>query len=161
MTSTHILIPQIENSVRYLLLKRGLITSGIDNKNNGIQKEKYLTSTLYPSQYPEITSIFDQDTLFNLQGLLVEHSGSNLRNIMAHGLISDNEFNSPIMSYLWWVTLRLCCLPIWIHQQKVENSNPFVQFDGIFKDDPLFDDFVEEMAKNRRELDTEIGENEE
>ncbi|TAE59499.1 MAG: hypothetical protein EAZ87_09385 [Nostocales cyanobacterium] len=44
-------------------------------------------------------------------------------------------------------------------REDIDNYNPFVEFDGLFKDDPLFDDFVEEMAKNRRELDTEIGEN--
>jgi hypothetical protein len=41
--------------------------------------------------------------------------------------------------------------------EDIENSNPFVQFDGIFKDDPLFDDFVEDIAANRRELDAEIA----
>jgi hypothetical protein len=46
---------------------------------------------------------------------------------------------------------------IHILQEDIENSNPFVKFNGIFKDDPLFDDFVEEMAKNRRELDAEIA----
>ena len=158
ITSTHILIPQIENSVRYLLSSRGAITSGIDNKNNGIQKEKYLTSTLYPSQYPEITSIFDEDTLFDLQGLLVEHSGSNLRNKIAHGLITDDDFSSSTFSYLWWLTLRLCFgIGILVPQEIVEESNPWIKFAGMFKDDPLFDEFVEEMAKNRRELDEEIA----
>lgn len=153
-TSTHILIPQIENSVRYLLWQRGAITSGLNDK--GIQNEDYLTSTLYPRNYPEIISIFDEDTLFDLQGLLVEHSGSNLRNCMAHGLINDSEFLSPIMSYLWWVTLRLCCLPILNYQQKVEQSDPWVKFAGMFNDDPLFDEFVEDMAAYRRELDAEV-----
>jgi hypothetical protein len=46
---------------------------------------------------------------------------------------------------------------IHILQEDIENSNPFVQFDGIFKDDPLFDDFVEDIAANRRELDAEIA----
>jgi hypothetical protein len=46
---------------------------------------------------------------------------------------------------------------IYISPENIENSNPFVQFDGIFKDDPLFDEFVEDMAKNRRELDAEIA----
>ena len=157
VTSTHILIPQIENSVRYMLSNRGAITSGIDNKNNGIQKENYLTATLYPSKYPQITSIFDEDTLFDLQGLLVEHSGSNLRNLLAHGLINHNEFSSPIMSYLWWVTLRLCFgLGILIPQQLVEESNPWVKFAGMFKDDPFRNEFEAEMAANRRELDAEI-----
>jgi hypothetical protein len=154
-TSTHILIPQIENSVRYLLEKRGAVTSGLDDR--GIQNEHYLTSTLYPRNYPEITSIFDEDTLFDLQGLLVEHSGSNLRNLMAHGRINDDEFLSPLMSYLWWLTLRLCCLPILDYQQKVEQSDPWVKFAGMFKDDPLFDDFVEDMAAYRRELDAEVA----
>jgi hypothetical protein len=154
-TSTHILIPQIENSVRYLLWKRGAITSGLDHK--GIQNEHFLTSTLYPRNYPEITSIFDEDTLFDLQGLLVEHSGSNLRNRMAHGLINDDGFLSPLMSYLWWLTLRLCCLPILNYQQKVEQSDPWVKFAGMFKDDPLFDEFVEDMVAYRRELDAEVA----
>jgi hypothetical protein len=157
ITSTHILIPQIENSVRYLLSKRGAITSGIDNKNNGIQQENNLNTTLFPSKYPQITSIFDEDTLFEIQGLLVEKSGSNLRNRMAHGLINDNEFFSPIFSYLWWVTLRLCFgLGIEIPQEIVEESNPLVKFTGMFKHDPFFDEFVEEIAINRRKLDEEM-----
>ncbi|QSV64536.1 MAG: hypothetical protein HEQ26_19080 [Dolichospermum sp. DL01] len=46
---------------------------------------------------------------------------------------------------------------IHILSEDIENYNPFVQFDGIFKDDPLFDEFVEDMAANRRELDAEIA----
>ncbi|MEA5496757.1 DUF4209 domain-containing protein [Limnoraphis robusta] len=151
-TSTHILIPQIENSIRYLLWKKGVLPSSYDDQ--GIQNEHNLNTTLY---YPETASIFDEDTLFDLKGLLVEHSGSNLRNRMAHGLINDDGFLSPLMSYLWWLTLRLCCLPMIIYQQKVEQSNPWVKFAGMFKDDPLFDEFVEEMAAYRRELDAEIN----
>ena len=97
--------------------RRGIITSGLDD--SGIQNEHNLISTLFR---PEITSIFDENTIFDLKCLLVEHAGSNLRNRMAHGLISDGEFMSPLMSYIWWLTLRLCCLPILIHQQRVEQS---------------------------------------
>ncbi|WP_375469582.1 DUF4209 domain-containing protein [uncultured Nostoc sp.] len=156
ITSTHILIPQIENSIRYLLRKQGALPSKIDI-DKGIEHERDLNTTLFPRNYPQINSIFDEDTLFDLQGLLIEGSGSNLRNRMAHGLINDGEFNSPIMSYLWWVTLRLCCLPMLKHEQQVEESNPWVKFDGIFKDDPLFDDFVEDMDANRCELDAEVA----
>lgn len=48
-----------------------------------------------------------------------------------------------------------------VGEEILEDFHPLVQSDGIFKDDPFFDDFVEEMAKNRRELDGEIGENDE
>jgi len=154
ITSTHVLIPQIENSVRYLLSQRGAITSSLDLEK-GIQNEHDLNRTLHLPE--EINSIFDEDTLFDLQGLLVEHSGTNLRNRMAHGLIDDEDFSSPIMSYLWWVTLRLCCWPIYTYQQQVKHSDPWVQFAGIFKDDPLFDEFVEAMAAERRKLDAEMA----
>jgi hypothetical protein len=46
---------------------------------------------------------------------------------------------------------------IHILPEDIEKSNPFVQFDGIFKDDPLFDEFLEDIAANRRELDAEIA----
>ncbi|WP_204106309.1 MULTISPECIES: DUF4209 domain-containing protein [Spirulina sp. CCY15215] len=155
-TSTHILIPQIENSVRYLLQKNGHIASGYDDR--GIQNEHNLNSTLYR---PEITEIFDEDTLFDLKNLLVEHSGSNLRNLMAHGLIDDTEFNSnPIMLYLWWVVLRLCYIPILKYQKAVEQSDPWVKFSGMFQDDPQFDEFVEEMEDYRRKIDDEAADRE-
>jgi excisionase family DNA binding protein len=35
---------------------------------------------------------------------------------------------------------------------KFEQSDPWVKFAGMFKDDPLFDEFVEDMAAYRREL---------
>lgn len=103
--------------MHYLLWERGIITSDLDN--SGVQNEHNLNSILY---YPEITSIFDENTLFDLKCLLVEHAGSNLRNRMAHGLINDREFMSPIMSYIWWIALRLCCLPIIRHQQQAARS---------------------------------------
>ena len=40
---------------------------------------------------------------------------------------------------------------------KFEQSDPWVKFAGMFKDDPLFDDFVEDMAAYRRELAAEVA----
>lgn len=36
-------------------------------------------------------------------------------------------------------------------------TDPWVRFAGMFKDDPLFDEFVEDMAAYRRELDAEVA----
>jgi hypothetical protein len=38
--------------------------------------------------------------------------------------------------------------------------DPWVKFAGMFKDDPLFDEFVEDMAAYRRELDAEVAQHE-
>jgi excisionase family DNA binding protein len=40
---------------------------------------------------------------------------------------------------------------------KFEHSDPWIKFAGMFKDDPLFDEFVEDMAAYRRELDAEVA----
>jgi len=153
VTSTHILIPQIENSIRYILWqKQSVITSKLEK---GIQHEYDLNKMLY---LPEISSIFDDNTIFDLRGLLVEDVGSNLRNRMAHGLINDNDFSSPMFSYLWWVTLRLCFgAGILTPEEIVEESNPLVKFAGMFKDDPFFDEFEKEMTANRHKLDEEMA----
>ncbi|WP_199247789.1 hypothetical protein [[Phormidium] sp. ETS-05] len=50
--------------------------------------------------------------------------------------------------------------PILPAQAEVEHLEPWVNFAGMFKDDPLFDDFVEAMAAYRREVDAVDVENE-
>ncbi|TAF06236.1 MAG: hypothetical protein EAZ77_12660 [Nostocales cyanobacterium] len=44
-----------------------------------------------------------------------------------------------------------------VGEEILKDFHPLVQSDGIFKDDPFFDEFVEEMAKKRRELDAEMA----
>jgi len=107
LVATHLLIPQFENSVRHVLSQYGFITSGFDSA--GIQDEYNLSKTLYMDEAKEI---FGEDILFDLQGLLVERFGANLRNRMAHGLMSADQFYSAPGAYFWALILRLCCLPI-------------------------------------------------
>jgi len=102
----HLLIPQIENSIRYVLTRAGVITSGIDDK--GIQDERSLNVTLYAK---ELETMFGNALVLDLQSLLVERSGANLRNRMAHGLMSYESFYSIHAPYLWCLVLRLCFTP--------------------------------------------------
>jgi hypothetical protein len=76
---------------------------------------------------------------------------------MAHGLIDDREFQPGVMSYLWWLTLRLCCLPMLNYREELEKSNSLLQFAGMFEDDPSFDEFVEAMANNRQQSEIEMA----
>jgi hypothetical protein len=108
ITASHVLIPQIEHSIREILKEAGVITSTIDIDE--VQNKLDLNTLLYK---PELAEIFDKDTVYDLRGLLVEHSGSNFRNLLAHGLIDYGKFSQWQAKYLWWITLRLCilCLP--------------------------------------------------
>jgi len=107
LISTHLLIPQIEHSIRYLLEQKGCIVSGLDDR--GIQEEHNINVLI---RRPELVEIFGEDIVFDLKGLLVHRFGTNLRNDMAHGLIGYNGFFTDGNAYLWWLVLRLCCVPI-------------------------------------------------
>ena len=110
LVAAHLLIPQIEHSVREILLQRGIITSGFNDE--GIQDQHNL-NTFFRERQSELKKIFGEDLAFDLEGLLGRKGfGSNLRNLMAHGLISTNDFYNSSIIYLWWLTLRLCCLPL-------------------------------------------------
>jgi len=115
----HLLIPQFENSIRHILTEAEKITSGIDS--DGIQDEKSLNTTLYLT---EIKELIDENILFDLQSLLVERFGANLRNLMAHGLMSHHEFYSHNGRYLWCLMLKLCCLPIirYLREQEAKET---------------------------------------
>jgi len=117
LVSSHLLIPQIENSIRHILSAKGVVTSGVDS--NGIQDERSLNDTLFT---PEIQEVFGPDIIFDLQGILVERLGVNLRNRMAHGLMGYSSFFSVDVSYLWALTLKLCCWPLIVQKYKDKKS---------------------------------------
>lgn len=103
LVASHLLIPQLENSFRKILESRGVNVTKTDNE--GIQQSINLQEAL---SLPEFKDIFGEDIAFDLQGLLVEHGGPNLRNDTSHGLRNHESFFSPDDTYLWWFVLRLC-----------------------------------------------------
>lgn len=105
--SSHLLTPQIENSIRELLNQRSVITSSLTSE--GVQEDFDLRRLL---SLAETREMLGDDLTFDLRGLLVERFGSNLRNRLAHGLLDQYEFYSFQAAYLWWTALRLCFLPI-------------------------------------------------
>ncbi|MGH7510061.1 MAG: DUF4209 domain-containing protein [Gemmatimonadales bacterium] len=102
----HLIVPQLEHSIRVLLHRAGEQVSTLDQY--GLQKELNLNNLLYRARLKELLG---EDLVFALQGLLVEPPGGNIRNGMAHGLMSYGEFFSGTAMYLWWLTLRVTLLP--------------------------------------------------
>lgn len=101
VVAMHLLIPQIEESVRHLFRKSGKVTSTL---KQGVQEEKDLNVLL---RDPSATDILGTDLLFDLKGLLIERFGANLRNEVAHGLRGNSEFNRPDCIYLWWLVVHI------------------------------------------------------
>lgn len=111
VVSTHLLVPQLEESVRHLLAQAGIIASSLDAA--GVQEEIDLNRTLCSSKYAQpLAEILGIDIVFEMRTLLVERFGANLRNDMAHGLVDHESFYSPSARYLWWLALHLYSFPV-------------------------------------------------
>jgi hypothetical protein len=109
--ATHILVPQLEHAIRYILARQGVISSTFTSEH--IQNEHDLNRTLREEKFTKpLSELFGADLIFDLQGLLVSHFGANLRNELAHGLLPYPAFHSEEAQYVWWITLRLAMLPL-------------------------------------------------
>jgi len=98
----HLIIPQLENSVRYVFGLNKFITTSV--QQTGIQREKDLNQLL---EDENAEKIFGKDLLWEMKSLLVEQSGPNMRNRLCHGLMTANEINSEYSLYLIWLTAFL------------------------------------------------------
>ncbi len=113
----HLLLPQIENSIREILTEMGVITSKLESDTT--QDERDLGWML---THPEMAKIFGDSMAFDLRGVLVERFGHNIRNDIAHGLLAESQMITPAAIYAWWLTLRLCCIPLAVAAAKKESK---------------------------------------
>lgn len=111
----HLLLPQMENSVREIFTARGIITSKLESDQT--QDERDMGWML---AHAEMAKIFGSGMAFDLRGLLVERFGLNLRNDIAHGLLAESQMVTEGALYAWWLTLRLCCIPFAAAQREAK-----------------------------------------
>lgn len=121
VTSSHLLVPQIENSIRHVLETKGVDVSNL--MSDGTQPLKILGSVL---AMEETKAIFGSDMIFELRGLLIEKTGFDFRNRICHGFSSSIECNSAPGALVWWIVLRLCLSPIFNSMPK-ENRGPVTE----------------------------------
>ncbi|RZK45200.1 MAG: DUF4209 domain-containing protein [Hymenobacter sp.] len=98
----HLLIPQVESLVRFHLKARGAKTTTLDA--DGIQTENGLSTLV---DLPEMELAFGEDLTFEIRALFCDSHGPNLRNQLAHGLLSFAAFDSSPSIYAWWFWLRI------------------------------------------------------
>jgi hypothetical protein len=105
VAALHILVLQLENSIRCLLTDLGVVTSSLDK--DGIQKEYDINEMLYE---PRLAEVLSEDIIFTLKGLLVDRADANFRNKLAHGMLEYGEFFGYTAFYIWGLVFRLCAL---------------------------------------------------
>ena len=101
------LAPQVENSIRFVLEQKGVITSKFDKEQ--IQEVRTLDGLL---RLPQTLELFGAGHIFELRGVLTEPIGWNLRNRVAHGLVTSDGCYTPASLMLWWLVVRFCMFPL-------------------------------------------------
>jgi hypothetical protein len=101
-SAIHLLAPQVENMVRQLLKRKGLVTT--HTGQNDIENEMGLSSLVSIDGAREI---LEDDLWFELQAVFTDSLSANLRNEVGHGLLDDDTSNSLYSVYAWWMILRL------------------------------------------------------
>ncbi len=108
VSSLHILVPQLENSLRHILNLAGVDTSRIlQNKTQELLTLSMMlrTNGEYRNKLEELLGeaiIFEIDNLFN------HRAGPSLRHNLLHGFCTDDVFKGCIVSYACWFIFRFC-----------------------------------------------------
>lgn len=121
LVATHLLIPQIENSLRHLLTLQGQIVSNLTSP--GSIQDEFSLNKLFEAHQAELADLLGENLVFDLDGLLTQRFGSNLRNELSHGLLNSDRFGPGIASYLWWLALKLC-IAFWLQNNNEEDEHP-------------------------------------
>ena len=117
-TALHILVPQLENVVRFWLKEREVDITVL--KEDGTEPGGRSLNVLM--EHSETEKIFGKDLKFEIQALFCDHYGWNLRNRIAHGDVGDQEFFSQHVVYAWWLMLRIVLISFWKNEQNSPES---------------------------------------
>ena len=105
----HLLVPQLEHLVRMHLQGKGVKTTALSK--DGVQMEVGL-STL--ADTPEMIDVFGPELTFEIQAVFCDQAGPNLRNDLAHGLLSDGATQSAESLYAWWMIFKMVFSNYWM-----------------------------------------------
>jgi Domain of unknown function (DUF4209) len=120
LLATHLLAPQVENSIRYVLEQRGVDISNL--QSDLTQPVKLLGPLL---DLPETRQIFGDNLWFEFRGILIEKTGYSFRNRVAHGFLVESECYGSEALNLWWLVLRVCYTPLVLNRtQDAEKPKP-------------------------------------
>ena len=102
--SLSILVPQLENSLRHVLAEAGHEVTTRDK--HGLQNFIQM-GTMLSNHRQDLESILGTDIVQELRVLFVDQNGADLRNRIAHGLMSHEHFFGHASIYAWWLIFHL------------------------------------------------------
>ena len=119
VSALHILVPQLENSLRHVLKQHGIDPSVI---HSDMTQENRSLSGLLDNEREALEKIFGPAIVFEIDNLFNFRGGPALRNRVAHGSMSDAACHSAEAIYACWFVFHLCCLPLFHHWREVSEE---------------------------------------
>lgn len=116
MSSTHLLLPQLETCLRYVLKQRGLDPS--KRRDDGTEEDLSL-SGLFDRMRTELDDVLGADLASEVDRLFNCRPGPALRHELAHGQISTGACFSEDVYYANWLMYRIAVLPLISHWDKL------------------------------------------
>lgn len=116
ISATSILVPQLENSLRYLLRNAGHDVSTM--KNDGTQEDRSIQA-LFDQMRPELVEVLGEPIVFEIENLFLLKAGPGVRHAVAHGLFSTGHFFAEDANYACWFIYKLCLIPLMGHWPEV------------------------------------------
>jgi len=106
--SSSLLIPQFENSLRYLLQLRGKITTKLTPE---LIQQDYMLGPILNNFKDDLIDILGEDYYYDFMWLLNDNMDSNIRNVHCHGISNYSDYYEYPYLYFWWLMLRICLTP--------------------------------------------------
>lgn len=119
ISALHIIVPQLENSLRYVLRQTGVDASKIQND---MTQENRTLSIMLEKDRESLEKLFGEAIVFEIDNLFLFKGGPTIRHQLAHGMMSGGAFYSPDAIYACWFIFRLCYLPPFQHWQQVMDA---------------------------------------
>ena len=119
ISALHILVPQLENSLRHVLKQAAIDTSSMQSD---MTQENRTLSVMLGKDRAMLERILGTAITFEIENLFDFEGGPSLRHQLAHGLLSAGACHSHDAIYACWFIFRLCCLPLFRHWQQVADA---------------------------------------
>lgn len=117
LTASHLLIPQIENSLRFILKITGEEPTRLHG--DGSQERESLASLL---DNEDVHKILTKTITDNLKTILLDKIYGDQRNQLSHGYVPSNYFFQSSAIYLWWLIFHILMVPF--YNRWKEKYNP-------------------------------------
>jgi hypothetical protein len=112
ISAANLLIPQLENSIRYVLKNSNAYSAKM--MSDLTQDDRSLSSLLDHSR-EEMEKIFGEDLVHEIDLLFNYRPGPALRHQAAHGKMTDGQCYSSDTIYACWLVYYMTCLPLIEH----------------------------------------------